>query len=126
MKLNLQILNGFGWLLGGLLKKNMTKAARRTYRRNQVATVAGRDSIVLAALSSSIKRPKLTSRAIGEAVSIKIDLIDDVMVALKTANVRSSPDAKADRQKVWLVMEANAQVASQQTGSKKICDTNVS
>ncbi|MBL4587421.1 MAG: SRPBCC family protein [Flavobacteriales bacterium] len=25
MKLNLQILNGFGWLLGGLLKKNMTK-----------------------------------------------------------------------------------------------------
>lgn len=85
---------------------NVIRAARRTYGRNQVPDIQGRDDAVIAALPAGkrFERPTIgnPSNKVAGITPLKsaghaITAMTAMVVALKRANLRSAPTVASDR-----------------------------
>ncbi len=91
----------------GYLDDKMTRAARRTYRRVQEATLLGEGSSVLASYTPG--RPFKRTKVVGLELEpkqiaslplpnaeFKVTNLDEELIAVKKANVRSKPTTRSD------------------------------
>ncbi|MBL6929762.1 MAG: caspase family protein [Rhodospirillales bacterium] len=84
--------------VGKYLKRTMTRAARRTYKRIQTASLQGDGGAVLAVLpkDGAAERPQAATVAALPPVS-EISIMDETLVAQRNANVRSAASVKGDK-----------------------------
>lgn len=90
--------------VGTFLKEDMRYKARRAFNRDQTPSVNGNNDQIISAAVNGIypKRPKLSStetemETIKTITQSEVDPVDQVMYALKNANVRTAPDVYSSR-----------------------------